>query len=625
MNYFEQAIPNILNNENLREPQIEAYKKILEFFNTDPKKNRKEALIQLPTGTGKTGLMAIAPFGIAKKRVLIITPQTIVRDTVLGSLDGLDPKNFWLFSKVFDQQSQLPSVIEYDKKVTPGTLELSDIVILNVHKLQERLESSLLKKVTEDFFDFIIIDEAHHSEAYTWRNAIETFKYAHVLKVTGTPFRSDGKEIKGENIYNYPLSKAMANGYVKSLEKFHVIPDEMIFTLDGNESSTYTLDEIRELKLKENDWISRKVALSKDSNLSVIRKSIELLNEKKAKTNNHPHKIVAVACSIEHAHQIQRLYEEEGLDVAIVHSKMEKSELIREFERIDTHKVQVVVNVALLGEGYDHKFLSIAAIFRPFRSDLPYQQFIGRTLRSITPDDVNEVYTDDNISKIIYHRELNLEDLWNSYKKEIIKKDIIKTLRKERKTDYEKRSTDPGFVTESPKNTIESDTFLRTELLKKRDLEIKEEQEKISKLMTDLDISEEMARSFILQSKISKDKKKYLRPDLTQSELRKKLDQRIREEIIPNFLADFNLELKGEEIYNIKDSIFPLKSKTFYYPTHDNGACLAVFFNTYFKSYIGNKREDWEIEDYERALEELDNLEEYIYGNLKKHFKKEDF
>ncbi|MFA1738049.1 DEAD/DEAH box helicase [Lysinibacillus fusiformis] len=620
MRHFTNSNPNIINNTNLRDPQKEAYIEMLKFFNVNPMKERKEALIQLPTGTGKTGLMAIAPYGIAKKRVLIITPQTIVRDTVLGSLDGLDPKNFWLFSKVFEYQTQLPAVIEYNKKITKGTLELADIVILNVHKLQERLQSSLLKVVPKDFFDLIIIDEAHHSEAHTWKKAIENFEFAHVIKVTGTPFRSDGKLISGDNIYKYPLSKAMANGYVKSLEKFHLIPDIMTFTLDGDDTKIYTLEQIKALKLKDLDWISRKVALSVESNLSVIKKSIEFLHEKRQKTNNHPHKIVAVACSIDHARQLKKLYEDEGMNVAIVHSEMEKGDLEKEFQRIDTHKVEVVVNVALLGEGYDHKFLSIAAIFRPFRSDLPYQQFIGRTLRSISTTDVDEVFTEDNIAQLVYHKELNLENLWESYKKEIVKKDIIKRLREEKKADYVRTTEDSTYVSESAEYFVAADTFLETELIKKRAVEEQEELSKIKKLMDTLNVSEEMAQSLLLQSKVSKDKKRYLRPDLAQAELRSQFDKKIKEDIIPSFLAELNLELDGQEIYNCRDRVFPLKSRNYYYPSTDNGGCLAVFFNTYFKNMIGAGRDYWEIENYEEALLELDDLQKHVYGNLKKLF-----
>lgn len=64
--YFDVAV-NIEGNKKLRTPQIEAYIKIKEFF-SDP--NNKEALVVLPTGTGKSGLISIAPYGVAKKEFL---------------------------------------------------------------------------------------------------------------------------------------------------------------------------------------------------------------------------------------------------------------------------------------------------------------------------------------------------------------------------------------------------------------------------------------------------------------------------------------------------------------------------------------------------------------------------
>lgn len=614
MNYFESSMPNILENDNLREPQLEAYKSCLRFFSSG--KSRKEGLIDLPTGTGKTGLMAIAPYGIAKKRVLIITPQTIVRDTVMGSLDSADHKNFWMFAKIFDKHGDLPSVVQYDNKVTYGTLEMSDIVILNVHKLQERLESSLLHKVPNDFFDLIIIDEAHHSEAYTWKNTIKTFKYANVIKVTGTPFRSDGVKITGETIYKYPLSKAMANGYVKSLEKFDYVPEHMEFTIEGD-PNIYTLKQIREEIKKDTEWISRQVALSQASNLSIVKKSIDLLNIKKGETNN-PHKIVAVACSIKHAHQLNNLYKNEGLKTAIVHSELDKIELSKEFERIDSHEVDVVINVALLGEGYDHKFLSVAAIFRPFRSDLPYQQFIGRVLRSITPADTTQVSLEDNIAQVVYHKELGLEGLWESYKKEVIKKDIIKEIRKEKRT-YPPRTQNEsveGTIYESDEHEVETDTFIDTKLLEERKEEEIQENAKIKKLMVELQIDEETAKSFIQQAKSSQSREKYLRPDLMQKDLREQVDNVIREERIPNILLDFGLELKGNELYTNRELLFPIHTKRILKNSHDNGACLGIYFNNSLRNFIGDKRANWEIDDYEKALKELDQIEAFMYEKL---------
>lgn len=223
MGYFLDAPANIVGNSFLREPQKDAYRAIYNHFVNE--KSMEHALVTLPTGTGKTGLMGIAPFKIARGRVLIITPQTVIRDSVLGSLDPTHPKNFWMFSRVFNEVQHLPSLIEYEKILTDEIIHQADIVVLNVHKLQERLDSSLIKRVSPDFFDMIIIDEAHHAEAKTWKRAIEYFKGSKILKVTGTPFRSDGRSLEGKEIYKYSLAQAMAKGYVKSLEKIDHIPD----------------------------------------------------------------------------------------------------------------------------------------------------------------------------------------------------------------------------------------------------------------------------------------------------------------------------------------------------------------------------------------------------------------
>ena len=82
----------------------------------------------------------------------------------------------------------------------------------------------------------------------------------------------------------------------------------------------------------------------------------------KRELSDIPHKIIAVACSIKHANQIKSIYESKGLRVAIVHSDLEDKEKDKAFSDIDNHRVDVVVNVAMLGEGYDHPYLSVAAI-----------------------------------------------------------------------------------------------------------------------------------------------------------------------------------------------------------------------------------------------------------------------
>ncbi|MFS1079301.1 DEAD/DEAH box helicase [Enterococcus casseliflavus] len=619
MSHFTTAKPFIVGNERLRDPQIQSYHAIKKFF-LNPASGR-EALVVLPTGSGKTGVMAIAPYGIAQKKVLIITPQTVVRNTVVKELNPFNPLNFYLTTEIFKLKGELPSLIEYDKSLSDEVLFRSDIVVLNIHKLQERLESSLIKRVTPDFFDLIIIDEAHHGEARTWKRTIEYFKEAKILKVTGTPFRSDGLKISGEEIYSYPLSSAMANGYVKSLERFTYVPEEMTFKVKGEEK-LYTLDEIR--SIKDEDWISRSVALSIESNRSIVSRSVKKLLQKRQLTNNNPHKIVAVACSIEHAEQIAELYHEAKLRVTIIHSNQEKSVQEEAFKNIESHNTDVVVNVALLGEGYDHRFLSIAAIFRPFRSDLPYQQFVGRVLRSVSIKDGFQINEEDNIAEVIHHRELNLEHLWEAYKKELSKSITIKEIRKEIKREKRLNPTsalselDYGNTDESENFLEESDQFLDTDLFEMRQNRILENETRIKEIMKQYNVSIDVARELDKQIRVAQDpdNERLLRPDLYEKDLRKKINQDIVEKIIPNIIDDYNLQLNSNEVTLIGDKFIEKWSYKPYNVEDNNGATLAKYFNNSLRLFINKSREKWSISEYERAVKQLDSIEKYVRSSL---------
>jgi DNA or RNA helicases of superfamily II len=237
--YFKNTFAHIEGNPNLREPQIQGYLRVKEYFETES--SRKPALVTLPTGVGKTGLMAILPYGIAENRVLIVTPNRTIRSTVTDSLDPRYEHNFWWNRRVINIPSKLPEVIEYEGD--PRTLEQAKIVITNIHRLQSHNTSSLLQKVPRDFFDMVIIDEAHHSPAPSWVEVEEYFSSAKIVKITGTPFRSDRREIYAEEVYSYPLSRAMIKGYVKQLVKMEYIPDELTFRVEGYEEDL-SLEEV---------------------------------------------------------------------------------------------------------------------------------------------------------------------------------------------------------------------------------------------------------------------------------------------------------------------------------------------------------------------------------------------
>ena len=72
-----------------------------------------------------------------------------------------------------------------------------------------------------------------------------------------------------------------------------------------------------------------------------------------------------------------------------------------------------IVQVQMLGEGFDHPKLSVAAIFRPFRSLAPYIQFVGRILRVVVQNDATHP---DNYGHIVTHVGMNLDELLKQFK-----------------------------------------------------------------------------------------------------------------------------------------------------------------------------------------------------------------
>lgn len=90
--YFMDTAASIETNTNLRDPQREAYLSALDFFTGGEEK----AVIQLPVGCGKSGLASILPFGIAKGRVLITTPNLTIKDELQKTLDITNRRKcFW--------------------------------------------------------------------------------------------------------------------------------------------------------------------------------------------------------------------------------------------------------------------------------------------------------------------------------------------------------------------------------------------------------------------------------------------------------------------------------------------------------------------------------------------------
>lgn len=608
--YFQKIFAHIEGNPNLREPQVQGYLRVKEYFESPV--DHKPALVTLPTGVGKTGLIAILPYGIAKQRVLIVTPNRTIRNTVTDSLDPRYEHNFWWNRKVINIPTNLPEVIEYEGD--PRTLEQAKIVITNIHRLQSHNASSLLQKVPRDFFDMIIIDEAHHSPAASWVEMEEYFNLAKIVKITGTPFRADKKEIYAEDIYSYPLSRSMIKGYVKQLVKKEYIPDKLTFKVHGFDEDV-TLEEV--LKLKDSDWVERTVAYSTQCSEAVVKRSLQIMTEKREATGV-PHKIIAVACSIEHAKEIKQLYEAAGCPASIIHSDMEPYEQDR--ERVDFHndRTHVIVNVGMLGEGYDHPYISIAAIFRPFKSLSAYAQFAGRALRSI-PDAKDPAI--DNVAHLVYHNALGLEELWEYYSNEQQKAEIIDRLEKifeENEGDGSSDGNggsepDVGEARQSETFREEMKTFVGDEtILEAYEEAIRQSRNKTEEALDALrskgiPITDEMIK--LIEGSAFEDIAKSKRPDLELKERRQELKT-----YIENGIAEI-LTVKG---LNPKGKAEEIAIKLGYYRDTNlalDGLCVKIINEQLLKA-IGYPRKEWSIADFKQARPLAEKYVAYLAERL---------
>lgn len=616
-NYFINSNPNLDENYELREPQIEAYYRTYDHFVTNNKKNH--AVIILPTGVGKTGLIGLLPYKICKGRVLIISPRLVIKDGIVNALNPNDSSNFWLKRKIFNDINDLPVLIEYEgKKTNLEWLESANIVVLNIHKLQNRLDSSLINRVNNTFFDMIIIDEAHHSTANTWVETTNYFNNAKVIKLTGTPFRSDGISIIGKNIYEYALSKAMAKGYIKSLVNFSYVPDKLYLYIEGD-SKEYTVEELYEKGIKDEEWVSKSITYSRPCSEKVVEKSIELLKKKK-EGSNVPHKIIAVASSILHAEQIQSIYQEKNINSVIIHSGLSKEEIDSNLSDIENNRVEAIINVSMLGEGYDHPYLSVAAIFRPFRTILPYQQFVGRILRKIPDNEASKA--NDNIGDIVSHKFLQLDNLWKYYKDELEESKVIEFLQSQELPDDDfdgissRQRILPTFgtVKEEGKGTLVSDAFLNSELIKQREKEESEEKIKFEGLKNLLKISDDEIKKML--GTLKGNDNKISRPDLYFKKIGKDVDTRIKEDIVPRLITKYNLEKESDSLKNC-NKLFTFHFSWIQQKSSNNAAMLAIYFNYSLVKKIGRKKENWTTDDFNNANDKLDEIEEFVDQVLK--------
>lgn len=320
----------------LRNAQIGAIHAIASF-NTLQKKIA--GIVVMPTGSGKTAVLMMAPYITNSMKVLIVTPSVMVRGQIFNDFSELKTLKKAL---VFTNEITPPAVYELKNKYSielQSTVEAADVIIATPQCALSLSESDI-----SNLFDLVLIDEAHHVPALTWQQILINMKESNHFLFTATPFRMDRKEIKGEILYTYPLSMAHRDG----------IFGEILYI---------PIDEAPE----------------KDK---LIAKEAErlFLNDRQ---QGYDHYLMVRTDTKEKAKYLEHLYKTEtALTLKRIDSSMSFRTVELSISALKERKIDGIICVDMLGEGFDFPNLKIAAIHDPHKSLANTLQFIGRFART---------------------------------------------------------------------------------------------------------------------------------------------------------------------------------------------------------------------------------------------------
>lgn len=321
----------------LRNAQIGAIHAISSYFTLN---KAKAAMVTMPTGSGKTAVLMMTPYILQAKRILVITPSKMVRSQITDDFKDLSTL---CKAGVFKSTMKKPDVTELEHTYSPDNFE--EILKYNVIVSTPRCALTLtLDDRFQDEIDIVLVDEAHHTPAVSWTQILLNLHRAKHILFTATPFRMDRKEIKGEMIYNYPLSLAYADGIFGEIE---YIPIEGI---------------------KEKD---KRIAL----------KAQKVLISDREKGFNHY--LMVRTNGKDEAKSLEELYQEvTDLRLKRIDSSMSNNTVKKCIAALKEGKLDGIICVDMLGEGFDFPNLKIAAIHSPHKSLANTLQFIGRFART---------------------------------------------------------------------------------------------------------------------------------------------------------------------------------------------------------------------------------------------------
>lgn len=229
---------------------------------------------------------------------------------------------------------------------------------VTVGSVQSLQRESRLQKFSKDYFDVIIIDEAHHAISDGYQRVLNYFDDAKVLGVTATPDRGDMRNL-GEFFetlaYEYTLPKAIKEGYLSPIKAL-TIPLKLDITSVGMQSGDFAAGEI---------------GTALDPYLyQIADEMVNYCSERKT---------VVFLPLIKTSQKFVEILNDKGFRAAEVNGQSDERETI--LKDFDEGKYNVLCNSMLLTEGWDCPTVDCVIILRPTKVRGLYCQMVGRGTR----------------------------------------------------------------------------------------------------------------------------------------------------------------------------------------------------------------------------------------------------
>ena len=303
----------------------------------------RSVMAQMPTGTGKTYLLT----------------------AVIDSFVSNNPKEkVWIVAHRRELVSQIDETVrKFHSYFASNTSSLlSSVKAMSIQWLMRHYDE------IEEEPGMIVIDEAHHALAKTYKDMWERFPKAKFLGLTATPCRLNGKgftDLFDVLVQSWGVPEFISKGRLATYD----------FVSIKSDGVTQRLIDSLQKRGADGDYQNKEMdmLLNKKPSIERLYRSLEEFGKDR--------KGIVYAINISHAQKITKLYQEHGVKAIAIDSKTTATERQQDIEAFKKGDIQVLVNVDIFSEGFDCPDVEFVQLARPTLSLAKYLQMVGRGLR----------------------------------------------------------------------------------------------------------------------------------------------------------------------------------------------------------------------------------------------------